>query len=272
MAEGYPIVQQDSQQLTFGPLASVTYGRSASYPLAAEPRDSSADLSLVDLTQSNIDEHAWFTYLSAEAHLSGARVAYQLLVKRALDVIFASLLLVILAPMLVVITLCIWIGSRGPAFYKQDRIGRYGKPFTLYKFRTMIPDRRTTELPFVGTERRERHKSERDPRVTTVGRFLRRTSIDEWPQLINILRGEMSFIGPRPELPRIVAKYQPWQHQRHLVRPGMSGWWQIHGRSDRSMHENTDLDIYYVANLSPRLDLHIFVRTFKAVISRNGAY
>ena len=270
MAEGYSVVQQESQQLSIGARTALVYG--ATNASAAELQESMADLSLVNLTQANVNEHAWLTYLGTEAHISRARVVYELVGKRALDVVFAGLLLVALAPVLAVITLMIWVGSRGPAFYRQERVGRYGKSFTLYKFRTMIPDRRTTELPFVGSERRERHKSERDPRVTAVGRFLRRTSIDEWPQLINILRGEMSFIGPRPELPRIVDRYEPWQHQRHLVRPGMSGWWQIHGRSDRPMHENTELDIYYVNNFSMRLDLHILMRTFKAVISRNGAF
>lgn len=241
-------------------------------PARTVDRRAAGELVMLPAAAVETPEQAWLGYLDSAPLLSTARVAYAAALKRALDAVGAACLLVLLAPVLLCIGVAIRLGGGGPAMYRQQRVGRFGVPFTVYKFRTMIDDRRKTDLPFVGSDRRERHKSEADPRVTAVGALLRRTSLDELPQLINILKGEMSFIGPRPELPRIVSKYQPWQHQRHLVRPGMSGWWQIHGRSDRPMHENTELDIYYVERLSFRLDLHIFVRTFKALFSRNGAF
>lgn len=264
-------MQPDDPRNAVERLASMSYAVSDNYSRAFEPRPG-ADLVVLHDAPLDASDRAWFSYLESAPRLATGRVLYAAALKRALDALGAGLLLILLAPILLFIAAVIRIGTRGPAFYTQERVGRYGVPFTVYKFRTMVDDRRTTELPFVGSDRRERHKSEVDPRVTRVGALLRRTSMDEWPQLLNILRGEMSFIGPRPELPRIVARYQPWQHQRHLVRPGMSGWWQIHGRSDRPMHENSELDLFYIEHLSFRLDLHIFVRTFKAVLSRSGAF
>jgi lipopolysaccharide/colanic/teichoic acid biosynthesis glycosyltransferase len=117
-----------------------------------------------------------------------------------------------------------------------------------------------------------RHKMPDDPRVTRAGRLLRRTSVDEWPQLINVIRGQMSLVGPRPELPNIVKTYEPWQHLRHLVRPGMTGWWQVQGRSDLPMHEHTELDLYYVKHVSFRLDLQITARTVGVVLRGLGAF
>ena len=121
-------------------------------------------------------------------------------------------------------------------------------------------------------ERRQRHKSARDPRVTRIGRYLRRSCLDELPQLWNVVRGEMSLVGPRPELPSIVERYEPWQHARHAVSPGITGWWQVNRTADNLMHEATELDIYYVHNHSLLLDLRILVRTFGAVIDGRGAY
>lgn len=220
----------------------------------------------------SLRQHAWLNVLEASQHLSTSKVIYGLLIKRWLDVVGASLLLICLAPLLVVVTLLIRVSSPGPAIYRQQRIGKDGEPFVIYKFRTMTPDRRQRNEPISGPDRRRRHKTEHDPRVTRLGRFLRQTSIDELPQLFNVLRGEMSFIGPRPEMPKIVEQYEDWQHRRHIVRPGLSGWWQISGRSDRPMHENTELDIYYVAHQSFSLDLYIFLQTFRALFRRDGAF
>jgi lipopolysaccharide/colanic/teichoic acid biosynthesis glycosyltransferase len=271
MAEGLSAMTSVDPRLGGGSGAAVNLAAPDALARAAERR-AAGELVVLPAAVADTPEQAWLGYLDSAPLLSTGRIVYAAVIKRALDVVGAACLLVALAPVLFCIAAAIRMSGAGPAMYRQQRIGRFGVPFTVYKFRTMIDDRRKTDLPFVGTDRRQRHKSEADPRVTRVGALLRRTSLDELPQLINILRGEMSFIGPRPELPRIVARYQPWQHQRHLVRPGMSGWWQIHGRSDRPMHENTELDIYYVERLSLRLDLHIFVRTFKALFSRNGAF
>jgi lipopolysaccharide/colanic/teichoic acid biosynthesis glycosyltransferase len=220
--------------------------------------------------QESVD--AWLAFLDVSGEISPVRVAYVTWFKRWLDIAGSFLLLIMLAPLLMLIMAAIRLESGGDIIFRQDRVGRNGRLFTVYKFRTMIPDRRGRQIPFLGRERRIHHKSRRDPRVTFVGSFLRATSLDELPQIVNVLKGEMSFIGPRPELPSIVAGYEPWQHERHLVRPGLSGWWQVEGRSDLPMHLNTELDIYYVHNCAFLLDLQIFVRTFGALLNRRGAF
>lgn len=193
-------------------------------------------------------------------------------VKPVLDICLTLLLLIPGLPVMAVIALAIRLTTRGPVLYRQERIGLHGQPFTVYKFRTMIPDRRVRNERVPFPDRRRRHKSESDPRVTRVGRFLRRTSLDELPQLFNVLRGEMSLVGPRPELPMLVDRYEPWQHERHLVRPGITGWWQVNGRGDRPMHENTELDIEYVRRVSLWLDLYILCKTAWIVLTRRGAF
>ncbi len=195
-------------------------------------------------------------------------------VKRWLDVTVALVALVLLGPLFVLIALAIRLDSDGPVLFRQPRVGRYGQPFDMLKFRTMRAERRVrSQGPPAGLgERRRRHKSMSDPRVTRVGRALRRSCLDELPQLWNVLRGEMSLVGPRPELPSIVAGYQPWQHARHAVAPGITGWWQVNRTADQLMHEATELDIYYVQHHSLMLDLRIILRTLGAVIDGRGAY
>lgn len=217
-------------------------------------------------------EQAWFALLEAMQHERPARVLYCFFVKRALDVLLATLLIAVLSPLMLLACLLIWLDTRGAVIYRQRRIGRYGRPFMVYKFRTMIPDRRQTNQRYTGPERRRAHKTAADPRVTRTGRFMRRASIDELPQLFNVLRGQMSLVGPRPELPEIVATYETWQHARHLVLPGITGWWQTNGRSNRMMHENTELDIYYVKHISFILDVRILLGTLRAVAQRSGAF
>jgi exopolysaccharide biosynthesis polyprenyl glycosylphosphotransferase len=199
---------------------------------------------------------------------------WDLRVKRMFDIVVATCLAIVLIPVLLGIAIMIALDSDGPILFRQTRIGRHGRPFGMLKFRTMRRERRLrTAGPPDGTdERRQRHKSANDPRVTRVGRFLRRTCLDELPQLWNVLRGQMSLVGPRPELPSIVDTYEPWQHLRHQVSPGMTGWWQVNRVPDRLMHEDTELDIYYVRKHSLLLDLRIIARTFGAVIDGRGAY
>ncbi len=213
----------------------------------------------------------WRSLLAVAQPKGTGGVLYGLVVKRCLDVALAALAIGLLIPLLLVVALAVRLDSAGPAIFRQTRIGRGGKSFVVFKFRTMSDSEQGLRF-FQGPDGTLRHKLVNDPRVTRIGRFLRRTSIDELPQLINVLRGEMSLIGPRPELPGIVEHYQPWQHQRHLVRPGMTGWWQVQGRSDRPMHENTELDLYYVENLSPGLDVQIIRRTIRVVLSGLGAF
>jgi exopolysaccharide biosynthesis polyprenyl glycosylphosphotransferase len=194
--------------------------------------------------------------------------------KRTIDVVLATLLLILCIPFALGIALAIKLGSPGPILFSQDRVGRYGHRFRMYKFRTMRPDRRRLNVgpPPGQPERRVAHKTQHDPRVTRVGKILRRTSLDELPQLINVLRGDMSLVGPRPELPSIVANYEPWQHARHAVLPGITGWWQIKRDGTRLMHEATELDIYYVAHWSIALDLLILWRTIAHVLRGVGAF
>jgi len=195
-------------------------------------------------------------------------------VKRAVDLTFGCMLMIVLAPLLALLALAIVVDSPGPVLFRQARIGKDGRTFEMLKFRTMRAERRLHNVgpPPGHVDRRLRHKSARDPRVTRVGRLLRRTCLDELPQLLNVLHGEMSLVGPRPELPSIVAAYQPWQHARHLVLPGITGWWQVNRMGDRLMHEATELDIYYVHNCSLLLDLSILARTFGAIVAGSGAY
>jgi lipopolysaccharide/colanic/teichoic acid biosynthesis glycosyltransferase len=194
--------------------------------------------------------------------------------KRVLDLTLACILIAVLLPAMLVVALAIAVDSRGPILFRQTRIGKNARPFDMYKFRTMRAERRLrNDGPPHGTpDRRRRHKSFGDPRVTRVGKFLRRTCMDELPQLFNVVRGDMSLVGPRPELPSIVATYEPWQHTRHLVPPGITGWWQVNRMGDRLMHESTELDIYYVHHCSLLLDLMILARTLGAVMDGTGAY
>ena len=196
------------------------------------------------------------------------------LLKRFFDIAFSSLALLVTAPVFVIIALAIKLESPGPVIFRTKRIGDAGKTFTMYKFRSMIegaPDFLDT-VPVLDIKSRPIYKLKDDPRITRVGRFLRRWSLDELPQLINVLKGDMSMVGPRPEQPFITKQYEPWQWQRIQVPPGITGWWQVHGRSELPMHLNTQLDIYYVANYSMILDIKILFLTIFEVIKGRGAY
>jgi lipopolysaccharide/colanic/teichoic acid biosynthesis glycosyltransferase len=194
--------------------------------------------------------------------------------KRVIDIALGSIGLMALLPVLALVALAIEIDSPGPVLFRQVRIGKHGRPFVMLKFRTMIADRRRRDIgPPPGVpERRRVHKSPSDPRITAVGRFLRRSCLDELPQLWNVLAGSMSLVGPRPELPGIVAGYEPWQHLRLLVAPGITGWWQVNRDGVRLMHEATELDLFYLENWSVALDLLILTRTIKIVLRGVGAF
>ena len=199
---------------------------------------------------------------------------YERYVKRGADIALAGTALLLLAPLLLIVALSVLVMLDRPVLFRQARVGRNGKPFSVYKFRTMGLDRRGREgeRHWHGPDRRQTHKSTDDPRHTELGRFLRRTSLDELPQLWNVLRGDMSFIGPRPELVQVVGRYSDWQHQRHAVRPGLTGLWQVSARGGRPMHEVTHIDLEYIERLSLRTDLRILVRTPGAVLlKRSGA-
>ena len=194
-----------------------------------------------------------------------ARGRYPNLVKPLIDRVGAALLLILAAPIMLLIAALVRLRIGRPIIFRQVRVGQYGTLFTVYKFRSMTGDRRYQDL-CSGEDRRISHKREDDPRLTPLGRTLRRWSLDELPQLWNVLRGEMSLVGPRPELPSIVSRFAPWQHERHAVKPGLTGYWQVYARGDgQLMHERTDLDIAYVRSIGLRTDLKILLLTIPAV-------
>ena len=195
------------------------------------------------------------------------------LVKNLMDRFLAALLLVLLLPLFAIISLMIWFSDRGPAFFRQARVGREGKTFRVIKFRSMYEDaeERQAHLGALNESDGLLFKMKNDPRITPVGRFLRKTSLDELPQLINVLRGEMSLVGPRP-LPADDGDFLGDVRRRLLVRPGMTGLWQVSGRSELSWDDAVRLDLYYVDNWSLAFDLVILWRTVGVVFGRKGAY
>jgi exopolysaccharide biosynthesis polyprenyl glycosylphosphotransferase len=197
------------------------------------------------------------------------------LYKRIFDVVVSSLLLIILLPVFALIAILIKLDSRGTVFWRAERVGENGKPFTMYKFRSMVADAeaRWHEVISRDEEGHLRFKHANDPRITRVGAFLRRTSLDELPQLLNVLKGDMSLVGPRPELPLVVQEeYEPWQWSRFTVPQGMTGWWQINRRGFEHQHLCTADDLYYIQNYSLQLDLLILFKTIGVVIRGQGAY
>jgi len=181
---------------------------------------------------------------------------------RAADVLIAALVLIVLGPVLLIAIAAIRLGSRGGAIYRQRRVGLGGREFELFKLRTMALG---SDPVGVGTA-----VGAGDPRVTRVGALLRRTSLDELPNLVNVLRGEMAIVGPRPTIPSHLQFYDAHQHRRHAVRPGMTGWAQVNGRVGISWGERIELDNWYVEHRSPGLDLRILARTVKQVLNGEG--
>ena len=195
--------------------------------------------------------------------------------KRTFDIVGSFTLLVLLSPVLLVAAAQVWLHDRGPIFFKQQRIGRGGVTFDCWKIRTMVTDAeaRLAQLhEELGVERGIFVKFKSDPRITPPGRWLRRLSLDELPQLLNVLRGDMSLVGPRPQVAHEVALYDRVMARRLQVRPGMTGLWQVSGRADLSLEEAMRLDLYYVDNWSMIQDLNILVRTIRAVFGSTGAY
>jgi exopolysaccharide biosynthesis polyprenyl glycosylphosphotransferase len=194
--------------------------------------------------------------------------------KRGIDIALSLLLLVLLSPLWALLALLIKLDSPGPILFKQLRVGKERKPFQFYKFRSMrmTAEEDIAELSDLNEVSWPLFKIKSDPRLTRVGSFLRRTSLDELPQLINVLKGEMSLVGPRPPLPSEVEKYEPWHMKRLEVAPGLTGLWQVSGRSDLPFNEMVMLDIYYIENWSLGLDFRTLLRTIPAVITGQGAY
>jgi len=218
------------------------------------------ELVLIGVRQPVIRGHAW-------------------VMKRLLDLTVSALVVAATWPLWIVIYLAIKIDSPGPALFVADRVGMDRKPFKMFKFRTMRVGLEHMLIKKAADPEKSReevcetvYKTEDDPRITRVGKWLRKTSLDELPQLINVFRGEMSLVGPRPEQPFLTQCYDHWQWQRVAVPPGVTGWWQISGRSDLPMHLNAQYDMFYVRNYSLLLDLRILLKTVWVVLKGKGAY
>jgi exopolysaccharide biosynthesis polyprenyl glycosylphosphotransferase len=199
---------------------------------------------------------------------------YQRMVKRAFDLCFGLIALVLSLPLLAASALMIFLEDGSPVLFRQKRAGENGRLFEMLKFRTMVKNAEQLQAQMARLDPQGNliHKIREDPRVTRVGWLLRRFSLDELPQFINVVRGDMSLVGPRPELPYLVEKYQPWQRKRFAVPPGLTGWWQVSGRSDNPMHLHTEDDLYYIQNYSIWLDVQILVRTIWVVLIGRGSY
>jgi len=198
----------------------------------------------------------------------------QRLTKRVFDLTVGSILTICALPVMGLVALAIKLDSPGPVLFRQQRIGENGKPFIMLKFRSMVAHAEEMQelVNTVDEQGHLIHKRPDDPRVTRVGRFIRRFSLDELPQLFNVLKGNMSLVGPRPELPWLVEQYEPWQRKRLAVLPGCTGWWQVNGRSERMLHLHTEEDLYYLQHYSLWLDIKILLKTPWAMLRGKGAF
>lgn len=229
------------------------------------------DFFQISLKQVDVSELNGIPLISIrEVPLHGTRRV----LKRLGDMALAGLLVVLTSPITAIIALAIRLDSPGPIFFRQQRVGRDGRTFTLFKFRSMWVDaeQRLINLLDKNEATGPIFKMKNDPRLTRVGRFIRRWSLDELPQFYNVVRGDMSMVGPRPPIPSEVESYEDWHRRRLEVRPGLTGLWQVSGRSDLSFDEMVLLDIWYIENWSPLLDFKILLRTIPAVLLGTGAY
>ncbi len=221
------------------------------------------------------EKYADIPVLDVYSHYNNA---ITLAMKRAFDIIVSTIALVILAPVILVIALLIKLTSKGPILFKQNRVGRYGKTFLIYKFRSMTildgedEDRKKLMLDFMNNYNGDADtKVINNSRVTWIGNLIRKSSLDELPQLFNVLRGEMSLVGPRPCLPYEYENYDEWQKRRVSVIPGCTGVWQVWGRSSVSFKESVVLDLYYINNMSPWFDLQLIFQTIPVMLTARGA-
>lgn len=227
----------------------------------------------IDVTNGNVTQD--ISNLSTEQYeeVLTKNASYRK-VKRVMDVILSLIGLIVLLPVFAVIALAIKIESKGPVFFKHTRIGEKGKVIKIYKFRTMVENAEDLIKKFTPEqmkEYRENYKLTNDPRVTKVGNFLRKTSLDELPQLVNIIKGELSIIGPRPVVQKELEKYGDNVEKFLSVTPGLTGYWATNGRSCTSYEQRIKMELYYVDNMSLKLDIKIFFKTILSVVKREGA-
>jgi len=239
---------------------------------------------LFDSLARGVATSSVFEPFIATEEASCSRVSYPL--KRTLDVVGSLFALMLFAPVMLAVALAVSVGSRGPVIFRQQRVGRDGVPFTFYKFRSMVPNgndgihrefvaalisKAAVGAPAANDDS-ALYKIKADPRVTPVGRFIRRTSLDELPQLFNVLKGDMSLVGPRPPLPYESVQYQPWHLRRILsVKPGITGVWQVEGRSRVGFNDMVRMDLRYIRECSLATDLSLLVRTVRVVLHCKGA-
>ena len=217
---------------------------------------------LFEIISGDIDLNELEGLPSLDLRQNGPSIFY-LTIKRLVDILGALVGLILFSPLWIMIGVLIRLDSKGPIVFKQKRVGKDGKKFVIYKFRTMKAD---VEKQALAPQNKD------DKRITKIGKFLRKSSLDEVPQFWNVLIGNMSLVGPRPEMPFIVKTYTPWQKRRLEVKPGITGLWQILGRKDLPLHENIEYDFYYIKNQSLLLDFVIILKTITTVISSKGAY
>lgn len=195
-------------------------------------------------------------------------------IKRVIDVILASVALILLSPLFVIIAIAIKIDSKGPVFFAHKRIGKNGKIIKLYKFRSMVINAEELIKSFTPEQMREykeNYKLTNDPRITKVGKFLRKTSLDELPQLINIINGDLSIIGPRPVVADELEKYGVNKDKFLSVTPGLTGYWAANGRSNTTYEQRMKMELYYIDNLSLKMDIKVFFKTILSVLKKEGA-
>ena len=231
--------------------------RIVSYPLDAPP--------------ANVTEEEFEGFVVRSLIHDGQREV-GLAAKRILDLVGSVIGLVVLGPFMIVVSVIIRLREGGPVLFRQTRVGLHGRPFTIYKFRTMVPDaeERYEEVARLSDTKGAAFKMADDPRITPLGHFLRKTSIDELPQLLNVLKGEMSLVGPRPAPPREVADYDIWHRRRLSMKPGITGLWQVGSRFDEHFDERAQADLTYIDTWSFWLDLEIIMRTVPALLRRGG--
>lgn len=273
-----PIVAEPHTECTCGPavLATPPWGHAggaslressrARRPLCGAARTRKARQRRVSDFRRRLD--AGRALVAAEGNRQGGYVT----AKRAMDIAGSLALLVLLSPVMLTAFLVLWVTTRGRPIFRQVRLGRQGRPFVLYKFRTMVLDAEKRLGDVANEQSGPVFKNRRDPRITRFGHFLRRTSLDELPQLFNVLFGAMSLVGPRPPLASEVARYQPWQRRRLAVQPGLTCLWQVSGRCEIGFEDWVRMDLWYVRNQTLGADLKLLVKTPWTVLTGRGAY
>jgi len=258
-------LRQDTKRHTEGPKEEEDVAEVSTAEGVVSVRDMSSAVAAVSGVAANASS-------SAPVDITIVRVvgAYDRFFKRCIDLVGSLLCLVILLPVIAGVALAVRLVLGPNIFFRQERVGRNGKTFRMIKFRSMMHDRRSDNADFDGSDRRQTHKSLNDPRHTPVGRFIRKWSLDELPQLFNVVKGDMSLVGPRPELVRVAQAHNLVDHPRHLVRPGITGLWQVSRERSALLHENVHIDTEYVAHVTFLGDVKILLRTVGAVLHARG--